>query len=408
MAARAWHTAEVLSQQTTNSEYPTFVSACDLTFTPDANSTYVLFATGCHGYSNSVGSSSVKVAFYSASLDPKVWFTDQLSFLPRVVQPGKSFLCAGVISFGAAPPEFTCTVGFSAEGTIYTAYIKDVRITAFKLEQDDKGIFNSGSISTTSTSWQDAASLTFTPPSAGDYLIITRATLRTNYAGASAIISAVLDVDGTESGQGQLCARSILTQSSWGTIQKVTLPASSKTIKIKYRTNDALREVHIADRVLIALRLSDFGGALYVEDNTVASTTANKLQTYITLNESFDSGDWLLMGVAQTAGDNIGREYEDVLRLGSKNLQSAIIRPESVYAWGEIETYACFSVQQAYDGSAKPNLAYRRSSLICTVYVTNGRIAALNLGASPPPPPVSFIPNVMIHKSIPSFLGGLN
>lgn len=380
MGKRIWHYAETLAEQNTTVQYPDWEDAASLTFMPKPNSTYLLLATG--GQSCSGTFYRVHLKFYSD--DPDISFVNHLLTSPGLVDARfPVFFCTGVISFGASPSEFTCKIAHSLNTVGFQSLVKNIRIVAIKLEKNDQSVFIPGSVATTSDSWQEAAKITFTPEKEGDYLVIARATqgiITAIYTG----IEMVCDIDDVEFGMnyGSISDGGLLL--SWGHMELVTLSAESKTIQIKFRSTLASKECSLVDPSIVVIRVSDFlDSFLFAKDDTEYTVTSTALETVLTLNKSFDKATWFVMGLQHSGGpDGSGESGVSSLRLYEDDILITRNRYTGTnWSTGKTTSYCCAFIQEEYDGTDKPNLAFAATSKMIPLYIKNLRIVAINLDA---------------------------
>jgi hypothetical protein len=142
-----------------------------------------------------------------------------------------------------------------------TAKVRNARIVLLELGANDHAVVGSD-VSTSSTSYVDAATLTFTPPSDGDYLLIGSGYIYNSRAGARLLLS-----DGSTAVNPEEDVALTTTSGGdvWGAIWKETLTASSKTIKVQARSYSGT--AGFAEPTLVALRLDDFHAAQVSQDD---------------------------------------------------------------------------------------------------------------------------------------------
>jgi len=132
-----------------------------------------------------------------------------------------------------------------------TAGVDEMCIVAIESATGDQYIETNAETTTTSASYQDAQTLTFTPPTQGDYLIIAYA--ETNCSSTTAG-SVQLDVDGTVSHISDPQDLSdVANYMPYIAVTKVQLAASSRTIKIQFKSNGSAT-ARIRRRRILAIR----------------------------------------------------------------------------------------------------------------------------------------------------------
>lgn len=180
----------------------------------------------------------------------------------------------------------TYSIEYKTNDTAETAYIKQAALAVLKLTSSDKYVESVTRVTTSSTTFQDGATLTFTPASLGDYLIV--ATGVVDMPTGTIFASMRLDIDGTtqfgEPWQWESGTNGI-TQ-SWTTMYKANLSAASHTIKIQYRSQGSAGTIGVQYQRIVALRLDGFEDEDYAVQTTPATTTSTTEQTFLTLTDT--------------------------------------------------------------------------------------------------------------------------
>jgi hypothetical protein len=318
MASRQFYQTSSTGESTTAET--SYQDKATLTFTPDANSTYLLLATWLQGQASANRVSYVQLydATGSATLNEQVVNqNDANDYIPGG--------CAIHVSFGSSPSEQTYKVQYRTGGTA-NAKIKQVRLIAIKLGSNDQTSSSTArSTYATDTSLQDKVSKTFTPGSAGDYLILASAVYDASRNTYDATVQ--IDVDGSTQ-YGSLTTRVTTSANRHGYLyfQKVTLTAASHTIKIRYATANKLSTVGIAYAYLTLLRLSDFEGIVSASQDSEQSDTDGTKDHALTADfSSAAAKDHLILacGLQKTAstiyGGSVGL-YEGTSDLGTDRI----------------------------------------------------------------------------------------
>jgi hypothetical protein len=146
----------------------TFEDKSTLTFTPDADSDYVIF------WSCEIQSTNTGRAVEAELWDDTATARMQAS-LKRVERVGDYNSIQGfhIASFGASPVSQTYKIRWRGETVGSTYRIRNARLVALKLVDGDE--WASNTVSATQLSNEilaDHSSLTFTPATAGDYLLL--------------------------------------------------------------------------------------------------------------------------------------------------------------------------------------------------------------------------------------------
>jgi len=159
---------------------------------------------------------------------------------------------------------------------------------------------------TTSTSFQDALTLTFTPPSTKNFLVIASALTNNSSTSYSTIVQ--LDIDGTAySTSYHKPVNTSLNWLSFGTHKVISATGGvAKTAKVQYCTENALGTAYIKRVAIAILEVSNYHDA---EDETENTTMENLWQDAVTLNFTpAAQGDWLILATANIANSE-DREY---------------------------------------------------------------------------------------------------
>ena len=268
MASRIYHYAESTGAQTTTSSSDQ--TKVTLTFTPDANSEYVYIW-------------SAQVSSGNTSSDVRV-----------NLKTGSTIIAAGNIedqdttdwhpvsgleheTFGATPSAVTLTINWSAESS-NTAGIQEARILALKLEADDHYDENTADQTNTTTTFNTALTLNWSPPSTSDYLLIGSAEYRFNSTSGEVITRFVH----SSTNYGVTTARPKDANSYYPGMHAIYLSglsgAQSTTVQWA-RSSTASGTAYSRRAALVALRLDDFPAFYQDNDRARTTTTSNAPQT---------------------------------------------------------------------------------------------------------------------------------
>lgn len=166
--------------------------------------------------------------------------------------------CAYSFNAGATPADITLAIkGSNSLGAGQTISFANSRIVVLKLGADDAVASSVARQTTTSTSLISAATLSFTPPSAGDYLIIAGFTVD-NSGGVETGFMLGDGVTTTVATRGIRCGNS---GRRWPQLLMLPLTgiSGSKTIELDYKAYSST--AGIADIYLVALRLDRFANS---------------------------------------------------------------------------------------------------------------------------------------------------
>jgi len=374
MPARQSFYAESLAESSTTSSTPQVKAI--LTFTPDANATYWLIASGAFVCTATAGHAIIAVHHVNAALDLLL----QGGQVKEAASPLDWIPCFGIarLSFGTAPGEQSIEVRYASENDGDATRIRDARLLVIKADAADQFAASDDEWQTSSTSWQDKTTLTFTP-TAGDYLVIGNAAMamdannaamrgRLNHATASVTY-----------GDRVWYARDAWWFQPFAVMEKLSLAASSQTFTLQFRSNSGTLCFYRDARIL-ALRLSAFAGHAFISNQMVQTTTSASDTDVLTLTHTPAAGMHAIIAIGSfnTASTTVSG-YLTFARDGSN--QAEFVR-EGVNA----AAYLHAGVAQRQTLAASPTSwkwRARAETAGITVNVANLAIAVLQLEAPP-------------------------
>ncbi len=246
IAAIALTTADLAyneDETTTTTSSTTYVDKVKLTFTPAATADYYVLGTG-----DFLVPSTTKNAY--CRLSNAGTSTEAESFLVGIATTDYYPFTSGrkYTSLSSAQ-DFRIQYKYgSANATLRYCHLSAVRLTNFTNYYAEAET----ATSTTSTTYQDETTLTFTPSAAGNYLIIASAQVQ--MANTKYVVKTRLNIDGTDlTPEQQLITKAAADWASYFATRQVTLTAASHTIKIQYCTNNAAGAAYIRNARIIAV-----------------------------------------------------------------------------------------------------------------------------------------------------------
>ncbi len=278
-----------------------------LSFTPDADSTYVIIASWL------MNESSASYGVY-AKLTRTTGTPTDLNELLYVPKDATDYYMGGAIaieSFGASPSSQTYKIQYATSNSAATARIKEAKIIAIKLNSDDKYIEDTTRTTSSSTSYVDKLSLSFTPPSTGDYIVLASTTM--DAPNVNNDYKVQITVDGTAYSSSNVEVVNYNNKYPWATMKRVNLSATSHTLKLQYCSESASYAVGSAHARLVALRADGFSNNYFTETETRSTTTSTSYQTFTTLTQTPNAGDHLIIGAAGIDGSS--SSYESYVQL---------------------------------------------------------------------------------------------
>ena len=213
-----------------------------LTFTPLVNGSYYILASG-ELQTGSIGTSAY-ANFYTPLGEQDTTIKegkDVTSYIPFTFQRVET-LVAGT--------EYNVTISGEEEASI-NANMRNVRLTVVYLNDNVEYAESNALSSTTSTTFQDKATLTFTPTIESDYLFVTTALI-----GQSNVVDSVnvrLLIDGTPYCESIVESKDNSDSTNYVCQENITLDATSHTIILQYRQQRG-GTANIADARITAIQ----------------------------------------------------------------------------------------------------------------------------------------------------------
>jgi hypothetical protein len=295
MPVRKYHYAESLGTSTSSSITDT--TKVTLTFTPDASSNYV-YIWSCDVGGNSTAYDTIVSLFNNAGSALAVTNVESADQTDWITVSGIAFE-----TFGASPTSQNVTLKFKTENAVMISSIRNARIVAIKLTAADVYTENTADQTTTLSALQTAATLTFTPATTGNYLILGSCESRGGTSAAAAVNSQL-----TYNSVGYSQSNIIVTDPSnyfSGLMQASvgSLTNTSKTVTLQWATGGSGTSYCRRARIL-ALRLDEFSSSSIATANsgtTSTSTTYTNKVTSGTLN-TISGLYYLVIGTAIAQG----------------------------------------------------------------------------------------------------------
>jgi hypothetical protein len=272
------------SSQTTNTTYQDKVS---ISFTPQVTADFVIIAAA------EVQGSS---ASYQAKAQLAVNSTAYQELAYRVKDPTDWYPFNGLKRLTLnGGTNYEIKIRFCTNNAAGTARIRNARLIILSLQSE---YAESEALSTTSnTNWEDKTTLTFTPPSNGDYLVIATA----NYRGSSTSYNVYVRLvqDGTiidADASGRPGSGTTANYYTFGVMRKVTLDTSQHNFKIQYCSSSSSGIAGINYAHIVAIRLDQVGSNYYAEDETESSPAPSTFTDKVVNTYTADDGDYMMLG----------------------------------------------------------------------------------------------------------------
>ncbi len=273
--------AESLAESSTTSA--DWTNALSLGFTPDANADYWLFASAA--FTNSSGSNDHVgwVTVYHVQAETVLLEQSVQRQEPTSPQDWVGVFGIARLSFGTAPGSQQLDVNINSSHVGDTTKIRDVRLLLIKADPADAYAESLAPVNTSSTSWQTAATLTVTPASPGDYLVIASATRASN-ANLGAMRCRLNDATGGATyGDRAWYCKDDWDNQPFAVMEKLSLAAASRTLQLQYRSESGTL-CYLQGARILALRLDAFDNAWFASNHATQNTTSASNQDFLTLS----------------------------------------------------------------------------------------------------------------------------
>jgi len=280
MPARQSFYLESLAESSTTSTTPQVKAT--LTFTPDASATYWLIASGAF-VCTAAGRATIAVHHVDAAVDLLLQggqvkeSSSPLDWIP--------YFGIARLSFGSAPGEQSIEVRYASESDGDTTKIRDARVLVIKADAADQFAASDDEWQTASTSYQDKTTLTFTPESAGDYLVIGNASMAMDAANTAMRGRLNHTTASVTYGDRVWYARDAWWFQPFAVMEKLTLGVLSQTFKLQFRSNSGTL-CYYRDARILALRLSAFEGHAFTSNQAAQNTTSASDSDVLTLTQT--------------------------------------------------------------------------------------------------------------------------
>jgi hypothetical protein len=350
------------------------VTKLSLSFTPDDSSTYLIIASWLMAQE-----STVQYILSRLRRTTGVAKTfNSYYFQPRQSYPN-DYVCGGSIAidtFGVAPGSQTYEIQYGSSSSMHYAYIKNAKIIAIKLNTADQNAVQESKTTTTGTGWSDKTTLTFTPATAGDYLILAVADMDSNSTTYDWKVQLLVDasaysVTNIENNDGS-------NTMPWIVCKKVTLTAASHTMKIQYATENASGTVGINNARIVAIRLSNYDSNSYGESDGESSTANTAYTDKTTLTATPANDTHLILGCAGLGEDSISYNVSGQLIEGAVSKCEHTQESKDATSRG----YCFFTIYKATLSATSTTwkIQYKTENAGYVAYVQGARIAVLALG----------------------------
>lgn len=257
---------------------------------------------------------------------------------------------------------------------------KQGSIALLRQQTGDQTAVDTSESTTTSPLYQDKVTLTFTPSTTGDYLIMAFAQVSGGNTLKDMNVKLYHSTTSTSYGEMRRTQPTANTEyEGWATMVKLSSLSGSQTFKIQYKkTGIGTITAKIRDAHIIAIRLDNYPENYYFESRSRSTTTSTSLQNKISGFQAVGTGDYLIFSCCQQDCGSTSDSSIINFSVNSELLMDSSVQP---YATNDAQTF--FSVhKRGLSGSPTFALQYK-SGAGATVGISEASIAFLKLTGDP-------------------------
>jgi hypothetical protein len=351
------------SEGESSSNSGTYIDKAILAFTPSLVGNYLVIA-------------SAELRGSSVAYDVHVRMTiDGITYANPTWQPDEanmweSFFTSKVISFDSG--SHIIRIQYSSENPAQTVTIRRARIMALRLSD-----FESNEVETeqpvASGTYVDIVAKTFTPSTAGVYLIV--ATAEVEAASTSNSIYTRLQIDGVTKDEMVTEGETTTDFEVFAAHNVTTLSATAHTIKIQ-ASREGFGTMYIRRARITAVRLSDY----YTSGSEALSSTSStnwQDKTVLTFTPSTD-GNYLIMATAKISLDVATNGYQPAIDFTIDGTEYGYWQA----GLSDATDYLTFATMMNVSLSAVSHtikIVYRTTSATYTAYIRDARIVVVKL-----------------------------
>jgi hypothetical protein len=382
MVARQVYQAASLAEATNSTT--TYQTAATLAFTPASGERYLLL------WSARISQPTNLTVSVRARLEE----TATGSVLGEVIRepkdPNDRMFAGGVavyISPDGAPVNFEVQFNVTTAATVGT--IDQVRIVAVRLEDGDENVAAAASVTNATGTYAIRATLSFTPATPGDYLIIASAEMR-NSSNGDAVGVRLTDTAGVHWGDVNfgggvnegINTKDVRDYNPWSVMVRQAALSGPQSFAISFANATAAGDtIEIRRARIVALRLDQFNGDEYAEVRARATANGTAYADRADLTAALPAGDHLILA-ANMVGvqSNSIRVYDHLVDAG------ATVTEYIHEGVGTVGMQASLTPLIATgDGSSRSTTFQSRTSGSATRVMKDASIVALALSSSTAP-----------------------
>lgn len=372
--SRQYYYAESIAVSSWNTD-TNYQDKTTLTFTPDDNSTYLIIASWLVNESSPSYQSKTKLTRTTGTTKD----FNELIYRPQDASDYISGGAIGIDTFGSSPESQTYKIQYTTSSTYGTASIKDAKIIALKLVSADQYAQSETRTTTSSTSYVDSATLTFTPDTQGDYIIIATATVDGSYT--SYDFRTQLSIDGVASSISNIEPVYDNNRSFWGTIKKVNLTSASHTIKIQYSTEVVAYPAGISDARIIVLRADEFNNVYYDAAESRSTTASTSYINHLALTQTTPESNYLIIGSAGLDGAVVSESAYGQLTKDGVSYGEMVVETKDITNQGY--PYFVIKKESLTNSQSIWRMQYRAETASYAAGIKDSKIAVLELMPDP-------------------------
>ena len=349
------------TEQTTTST--AWQDAHSITFTPNVTGNFAVISSATLTNSVITTYTEVQVIYDSTVVNTR-------QFTPALTTEKCTFGAHDVILLTGGTP-YTFKTQYRTGNAAGTAGISDCRFNIFAVS--DYHHTDGATANTTAETYQNAATLTFTPATAGDYLIIASAEIAYG-SNTEYFLAQLYDSDNATS-YGEMSRQPTAANEyqQYNIMRKQNLAAASHTFYIQYRRQTGgTSTVYIRRPRITAIRATDLGDIEYTEAEGLQSTNSTTDVTVATLNwDPVTYGNYMRFGCRFLNLDKTNKFatvaiYEDTVLKLERDMQPNAVT-DYIPLWGGLYRYldnTAHTVEHKYRSSSAAAYAYIRNTRI--------------------------------------------
>lgn len=337
-----------------------------LTFTPSLTGYYLVIASAeLRGSSNSYNV-RVRMTIDGTTYANPTWQPDEANMW-------ESFFTSKVVNLGSG--SHTIRIQYSSENSAQTVTIRRARIMALRLSD-----FESNEAETqqtvTSGTYADIVTKTFTPFTAGVYLIV--ATAEVEAASTSNSLYTRLQIDGVAKDEMITEGETTTDYEVFAAHNVTTLSAASHTIKIQ-ASREGFGTMYVRRARITVVRLSDYYDYHTSGSEGLSSTSSTNWvdKTVLTFTPS-SVGNYLIMASAKINLNTALNGYQPAIDFTIDGIEYGYWQA-GLSASTDYLAFATMINASLSAASHTLKIAYRTTSATYTAYIRDARIVAVKL-----------------------------